>query len=122
LKRGGTSFLSENFFMISNAYAQAAAAGGAESSLFGMLPILFMFVLLYFMMIRPQMKKAKEAKGMIESLKKGDEVIVLGIIAKIVKVGDVYLSVDVGDGKLLHVQKQTVTTILPTGTFNDVTK
>jgi preprotein translocase subunit YajC len=108
--------------MISNAYAQAAAAGGAESSLFGMLPILFMFVLLYFMMIRPQMKKAKEAKGMVESLKKGDEVIVLGIIAKIVKVGDVYLSVDVGDGKIMHVQKQTVTTILPTGTFNDVTK
>jgi preprotein translocase subunit YajC len=112
----------ENRFMISNAYAQTAAAAGPEGSLLTMLPILLMFVVLYFLMIRPQMKKAKEQKSMVESLKKGDEVIAMGIIGKIVKVSDGYVSIDVGDGKLIHMQKQAVATLLPTGTFNDVTK
>jgi preprotein translocase subunit YajC len=108
--------------MISTAYAQTAAPAGAEGSIFTMLPILLMFVVLYFLMIRPQMKKAKEQKGMIEALKKGDEIIAMGIIGKIVKVGDVYVSVDIGDGKLIHMQKQAITTLLPNGTFNEVTK
>jgi preprotein translocase subunit YajC len=112
---------SENL-MISTAYAQTAAPAGAESTVFGFLPIILMFALLYFMMIRPQMKKAKEHKGLIEALKKGDEVIVMGMIGKIVKVSDNYVGVDLGDGNIVHMQKGAVTTLLPTGTFNEVTK
>lgn len=108
--------------MISTAYAQAATSAGPESTLFGFLPIILMFGLLYFLMIRPQMKKAKEHKGMVDGLKKGDEVIAVGMIGKIVKVTDSYVGLEVADGKVIHVQKQAVTMLLPVGTFNEVTK
>jgi preprotein translocase subunit YajC len=107
--------------MISVAYAQAAQPGGGES-LLGLLPIFLMFILLYFLMIRPQMKKAKEHKAMIDGLQKGDEVIAMGIIGRITKIGDGYIGVEVAEGKVLHFQKQAVTTLLPKGTFNDVAK
>jgi preprotein translocase subunit YajC len=113
---------SENRSMISPAFAQTATAAGPESTLIGMLPILLMFGLLYFLMIRPQMKKGKEQKSMIEALQKGDEVIAMGIIGKIVKVTDAYVGLEVGDGKVIHVQKGAVSILLPKGTFNDVTK
>lgn len=105
--------------MISNAYAQAAQASGGDT-LIGLLPIFLMFILLYFLMIRPQMKKAKEHKAMVEGLQKGDEVIAVGIIGKIVKVGDGYVGLEVADGKVIHIQKSAVNTLLPKGTFNDV--
>jgi preprotein translocase subunit YajC len=108
--------------MISTAYAQTAASASPESTIFGFLPIILMFGLLYFLMIRPQMKKAKEHKGMVDSLKKGDEVIAVGMIGKIVKVTDNYVGLEVADGKIIHVQKQAVTMLLPVGTFNEVTK
>jgi preprotein translocase subunit YajC len=108
--------------MISSAFAQAAAPAGPEGTLIGMLPILLMFGLLYFLMIRPQMKKGKEQKSMIEALQKGDEVIAMGIIGKIVKVADGYVALEVGDGKVIHMQKGAVSILLPKGTFNDVTK
>ncbi len=107
--------------MIGNAYAQTAQASGGDQ-LIGLLPIFAMFILLYFLMIRPQMKKAKEVKSMIEGLQKGDEVIAMGIIGRITKIGDNFIALDVGDGKVLHIQKGAVTTLLPKGTFNDVTK
>ena len=108
--------------MITNAYAQAAAATSGSDSLIGMLPIFAMFILLYFLMIRPQMKKAKEQKHMLDALQKGDEVIAMGIIGRITKIGDGYIGLEVADGKTLHMQRQAVTTLLPKGTFNDVTK
>ncbi len=108
--------------MISSAFAQTATAAGPEGTLIGMLPIILMFALLYFLMIRPQMKKGKEQKSMIESLAKGDEVIAMGIIGKIVKMNDGYIGLDTGDGKVIHMQKGAVSTLLPKGTFNDVTK
>ena len=108
--------------MISNAYAQAAAPGGLEGNLIGMAPIILMFALLYFLMIRPQMKKAKEQKTMIDGLSKGDEVIAMGIIGRIAKIGDGYIGLEVADGKIIHIQRQAVTTLLPKGTFNDVIK
>jgi len=107
--------------MISLAHAQTAQASGGDT-LIGLLPIFLMFILLYFLMIRPQMKKAKEQKAMIEGLQKGDEVIAIGIIGRITKLGDGYIGLEVADGKVLHVQKQAVTTLLPKGTFNDVIK
>ncbi len=108
--------------MISNAYAQAAAAPSGSDTMIGMLLIFAMFILLYFLMIRPQMKKGKEQKQMLDALQKGDEVVAMGIIGRIAKIGDGYIGLEVGDGKIIHMQRQAVTTLLPKGTFNDVTK
>jgi preprotein translocase subunit YajC len=82
---------------ISTAFAQtapaAAASGGMESSLMSMLPLVLMFVVLYFVMIRPQMKKQKEHRSMIDALAKGDEIVTAGgIIGKVTKLGDSYVS------------------------------
>jgi preprotein translocase subunit YajC len=106
--------------MIGTAYAQAA--GGAPQggdTLMGMLPIILMFVILYFLMIRPQMKKAKEHKTMLEALAKGDEVIAVGILGKIEKITDQYVSLEIAPNTTIQVQKQAVTTLLPKGTIKD---
>ena len=108
--------------MITNAYAQAAAAPSGGDQMLTMLPIFAMFILLYFLMIRPQMKKSKEQKQMIDALQKGDEVIAMGIIGRIAKIGDGYIGLEVADGKVIHMQRHAVTTLLPKGTFNDVVK
>jgi preprotein translocase subunit YajC len=103
--------------MIGNAFAQAGAqpqTGG--DTLMGLIPILVMFVILYFLMIRPQMKKAKEHKQMIDALQKGDEVIAVGIYGKISKISDNKMSLEIADGVTIQVQKQAVTTLLPKGT------
>jgi preprotein translocase subunit YajC len=106
--------------MIGTAYAQAA--GGSASggdTLMGMLPIILMFVILYFLMIRPQMKKAKEHRTMVEALQKGDEVVAVGILGKISKVSDNYVSLEVAPNVTIQVQKNAVTTLLPKGTVKD---
>ncbi len=104
---------------ISQAYAQtAAAAGSTESTLFSMLPLLLMFVVLYFIMIRPQMKKQKEHKAMIEAIAKGDEVVIAGgLLGRVAKLGDNYLHVEVASGVELQVQRVAVVQVLPKGTF-----
>ena len=107
--------------MIGTAYAQAA--GGAPQggdTLMGMLPIILMFVILYFLMIRPQMKKAKEHKTMLEALQKGDEVVAVGILGRIEKISDNYVSLEIAPNTTIQVQKQAVTTLLPKGTLKDV--
>ena len=104
---------------ISNAYAQAAG-GSTEQQLLGFMPIILMFVVLYFLMIRPQMKRAKEHKSMLESIKKGDEVVTgSGIVGKITKVGESYVTLDVGSGEM-HFQKAAITTLLPNGTIKAI--
>jgi len=105
--------------MIGNAFAQAGAASGGGDTLMGMLPIILMFVVLYFIMIRPQMKKAKEHKTMLEALQKGDEVVAVGILGKIEKVGDNFLTLEIAPNVTIQVQKQAVTTLLPKGTMKD---
>ena len=107
--------------MIGSAFAQSAggAAQGGDT-LMGMLPIILMFVILYFLMIRPQMKKAKEHKTMLEALQKGDEVIAVGILGKIAKITDNYVSLEIAPNTTIQVQKQAVTTLLPKGTLKDV--
>ncbi len=106
--------------MIGTAYAQAAAgAPQGQDTLMGMLPIILMFVILYFLMIRPQMKKAKEHKSMLDALQKGDEVIAVGILGKVVSLGDVYVTLQVAPGTEIQVQRQAVTTLLPKGTLKD---
>ena len=103
--------------LISSAYAQAPAAGG-DPGFMGLLPIVLMFVLLYFLMIRPQMKRAKEAKAMVESLQKGDEVITAGgVLGKISKISDAYITLEVAPNTEISIQKAAVQTLLPKGTL-----
>ena len=107
---------------ISSAIAQtapAAAAGGdMQSSLMGMLPLVLMFVVLYFVMIRPQMKKAKEHKAMIQALAKGDEVATAGgILGKVTKLGDSFIDIEVAEGVEVHLQRSAVVQVLPKGSI-----
>ena len=107
--------------MISTAFAQAttgAAPQGLDQYL-GMMPIVLMFVVMYFIMIRPQMKKAKEHKTMLEALQKGDEVVAVGILGKIAKITDNYVSLEVAPNVTIQVQRGAVTTLLPKGTVKD---
>ncbi|MFZ2737290.1 MAG: preprotein translocase subunit YajC [Burkholderiaceae bacterium] len=106
---------------ISSAFAQtvpAAAAGGdMQSSLMSMLPLVLMFVVLYFVMIRPQMKKQKEHRSMIEALAKGDEIVTAGgVLGKVTKLGESYLSLEVAEGIEIQVQRSAVVQVLPKGT------
>jgi preprotein translocase subunit YajC len=105
--------------LINNAYAQAApAAQGMD--LFGMLPIVLMFVLLYFLMIRPQSKRAKEHKAMLAGIQKGDEVVTAGgTLGKVTKVGEYYVSVEIAPNVEIQVQKPSITTLLPKGTIKN---
>jgi preprotein translocase subunit YajC len=106
---------------ISTAFAQsapAAAGGGAESTLLSLLPLVLMFVVLYFIMIRPQMKRQKEHKAMLDALAKGDEVVVGGgVIGRISKLGDSLVHVEVANGVEIQVQRPAIVQVLPKGTF-----
>jgi preprotein translocase subunit YajC len=105
--------------IISSAYAQSPFGG--DGGLIGFLPIILMFVLLYFLMIRPQMKRAKETKTMIEALQKGDEVITAGgIVGRIAKMGDQYITVEIAPNTEISVQRAAVQTLLPKGTWKSV--
>jgi preprotein translocase subunit YajC len=102
---------------ISEAYAQGAApaAQAGDNFLFILLPFA---VILYFMMIRPQMKRQKEQKAMLEALAKGDEVVTVGgVLGRISKLGENYLHLDTGNGVELQVQRSAVVQILPKGTL-----
>jgi preprotein translocase subunit YajC len=102
---------------ISPAYAQAAG-GDTTSSLVSLLPLVLMFVVLYFVMIRPQMKRQKEHKAMIEALAKGDEVVTAGgFLGKVSKLGDVYIGVELADGVEVQLQRSAVVQVLPKGTL-----
>jgi len=104
---------------ISNAFAQGA--GGAQSNLMSFLPLILMFAVLYFIMIRPQMKRQKEHRNMLAAMAKGDEVITSGgIVGKVTKVSDAYVGVEVADGTEITVQKSSVSTILPKGTIKSL--
>ncbi len=106
---------------ISNAYAQAAAPASAGGGLMGFLPIILMFVVLYFLMVRPQMKRQKEQKAMIDALSKGDEVVTAGgIVGKVTKVSDAYVTLEVAEGTEIVVQKASVTVLLPKGTVKSL--
>jgi preprotein translocase subunit YajC len=106
--------------IISSAFAQSPV-GGSDSGLLGFLPIILMFALLYFLMIRPQMKRAKETKAMIEALQKGDEVITAGgVVGRISKLGDQYITLEIAPGTEIVVQRSAVQVPLPKGTIKSV--
>ena len=108
---------------ISSAFAQttstAAAGGDMQSFMSGQLPfLLIMVAVMYFMMIRPQMKKQKEAKAMLDALAKGDEVVTVGgMLGKITKINDNSLSLEVASGVEVQIQRNAVVQVLPKGTI-----
>ena len=106
---------------ISSAFAQAAPAAGGDAGLMSFLPIILMFVLLYFLMIRPQMKRAKEHKSMIDALQKGDEVVAAGgLLGRIVELSDQYATLEVAAGTQVMVQRPAIQMLLPKGTIKSV--
>lgn len=99
-----------------------AQAGDATGGLMGMLPIILMFVILYFLMIRPQMKRQKEHRNLVAALAKGDEVITSGgLLGKVTKVGDNYINLEIAElsDKPVEVvlQRNAVSNVLPKGTI-----
>ena len=106
--------------LISNAFAQAAPAAAQDplSSITGILPLIFMFVVLWFLMIRPQMKRAKEHKSLLDALAAGDEVITQGGIAgTVASVGENFVKVEIASGVEITVQKPAISAVLPKGTL-----
>ena len=103
--------------LISSAFAQTGGAAPAGSGLMGLLPIVLMFVVLYFIMIRPQMKKQKETKAMIDALAKGDEVVTTGgLLGRVTKLDDTLLTLQIAPGTEVQVQRAAVIQVLPKGT------
>ena len=102
-------------FFISNAYAQDAAAQGG---LMSFLPLIVIFVVFYFMLIRPQMKRSKEHKKLVEQLNKGDEVITNGgLLGRITDVSDAFITLEVADNVQIKLQRQAVANVMPKGTI-----
>ena len=107
--------------MISSAFAQAPAGGGADGGMMNILFIVLMFVIIYFLMIRPQMKRAKEHKMMLDALQKGDEVITAGgVLGRISKMGEAYVTIEIAPNTEISVQKAAVQTVLPKGTLKSI--
>lgn len=108
-------------FLISPAWAQAPAAGSQGGGIESILLILAMFAVLYFLMIRPQMKRAKEHKSLIDSLQKGDEVVTsAGILGRITKVDDQHISVSIAENVEVQMQRQAIQLVLPKGTIKNI--
>ncbi|MGB0134679.1 preprotein translocase subunit YajC [Dokdonella sp.] len=105
-------------FLISSAYAQAAPAAGAPNPLMSFLPLIIIFGIFYFMLIRPQMKRAKEAKAMVAALAKGDEVLTNGgLVGRIEDIADSFITLEIADNVSVKVQRNAVTAVLPKGTI-----
>jgi preprotein translocase subunit YajC len=106
-----------NFF-IQNAWANDAAP--ADAGLFNLIMLVVLFVVFYFLLIRPQTKRAKEHKQMVDSLQKGDEVVTNGgLLGKITELGDNFIALDVGNSEV-KVQRQAVAAVMPKGTMKNL--
>jgi preprotein translocase subunit YajC len=106
-------------FLIADAFAQDSGAGGSSglAAFIEMLPIVFLLLLIYLMLIRPQNKRAKEQKKMLESLTRGDEVVTSGgLLGKIMDVGDNFVLIDLGSDIKVKVQRQAISNTVPKGT------
>ncbi len=107
-------------FFISDAVAQAAPAQ-ADNPIMSFLPLIVLFVIFYFLLIRPQQKKAKEHKAMVSNLKKGDEIVTSGgMVAKVTAVSESFLTCEIADKVEVKVQSHAVATVLPKGTIKDI--
>lgn len=102
-------------FLIANAYAQDAAQPGG---LMQFLPLILIFAVFYFLLIRPQMKRAKEHRNLVANLAKGDEVVTNGgLLGRIVDLGDSFLTLELADNVQIKLQRQAVTSVMPKGTM-----
>ena len=107
--------------LIKEALAQTTAPAQQGMDWIGLMPLVLLFVLLYFLMIRPQMKRAKEHKAMTEALQKGDEVITGGgVLGRITRVGGNYVTLEVAENVEIQVQKAAIQTLLPKGTIKSI--
>ena len=109
-----------NFF-ISDALAEASAASGQPDALTSLLPLVIFGVVLYFLMIRPQVKRQKEHKKMVDALSKGDEVVTNGGLAgKIIDLGDNFIKVEVAEGVQVKFRRGAVESVMPKGSLKDM--
>lgn len=108
-------------FFISDAMAQAAPAGAqGTDGLLSLLPLILIFVIFYFLLMRPQIKRAKEHRKMVDTLAKGDEVSTSGgIMGRITKVDEQFVVLEVADGIRLRFQRGSIASLLPKGTLKD---
>ena len=105
-------------FLISSAYAQAAGGGTSPSALMQFLPIVVLFVAFYFLLIRPQTKKAKEHRDMVAKLAVGDEVVTAGgILGRITEAGETFVGVEIAKDVTIKVQRVQVSQLMPKGTY-----
>ena len=105
-------------FLISTAYAQAAGAPAPGNVWMQMLPLVLIFVVFYFLLIRPQTKKAKEHREMVSKLQNGDEVVTAGgILGRIVDLSDTFVTLEVASGVQIKVQRFQVSQLMPKGTL-----
>ena len=112
--------MSLNSLFISNAYAQTAAPA-SEGGIVQFLPLFVLIIVFYFLILRPQQKRAKEQKSMIAAMQNGDEVVAAGgLLGRVSKVDENYVSVEVAEGVIIHVQKSAVQTVLPKGTIKAI--
>ncbi len=104
--------------LITSAHAQSAPASTPGGDLMAFLPMIAIFVVFYFLLIRPQQKRAKETKAMLEALQKGDEVVTAGgVVGRISKLGDQYATVEIAPNVEITVQRAAVSQLLPKGTI-----
>lgn len=106
-------------FFISDALAEGAPAAGAPAGdIMGFLPLIVIFVIFYFLLIRPQVKRAKEHKKLMESIAKGDEVVTSGgLLGKVTQVDDNFISLEVAAGMNIQIQRSAVASLMPKGTY-----
>lgn len=105
-------------FLISDAFAEGAAAPQGTDQLLGLLPFVILFVVFYFFLIRPQSKRVKEHKKMVDALQKGDEVVTNGgIMGRVTEVGEEFVSLEIANGVEVKMQKSFIASLLPKGTI-----
>lgn len=106
-------------FLIASAYAQNAAPQG--SGLMGFLPLILIFVVFYFMLIRPQMKRAKEHRQLVAGLSKGDEVVTNGgLLGRITDVSESFVTLELAENVEVRLQRHAVASVMPKGTMKSV--
>ena len=109
--------------IISNVHAEEASRASQNAGIIDFVPLILIFVVFYFMLIRPQMKRTKEHKALVEALAKGDEVITNGgLVGRVADLGENFVLVEVAAGTEVKIQRQAVTTILPKGTIKRYNK
>jgi preprotein translocase subunit YajC len=106
-------------FLISSAHANEAAAS-TEQSMISILMLVVLFAVFYFLLIRPQQKRVKEHKALVEGVKKGDEIVTFGgVLGRVTNVGDAFVDLEIANNVTVKVQKQSIANIMPKGTMAD---